>query len=238
MTMTTPITTANVPVLDSGWSATPVFTVSGESLGNVFLHGNMAHIVPVVQPPLPTPPPAASSLTPETAQMQRHQYAFIGKLCKVWGRLVSLLDPNSSGKGWWRWSHKGIARQQADSSLCQEPQAVVIGAQAKAATMAVCFIGWQCQQSQWGWQGGRRCRCKWWHWQWRWLMVVWVCSANYRHHWALTYLWTGSFMSQQGTGHWICAWHPPSPYTPLAPLAVQEKCASAGLAAWKLGLCG
>ena len=75
-TTTTPITTANAPVLDSSLSATPVFTVSGESLGNVFLRGNMAHVIPVVQPP----PPAASSLTPETAQMQRH--------CVTSGRLV------------------------------------------------------------------------------------------------------------------------------------------------------
>ena len=108
ITPTTPI--ANMPVFDSSWSATPVFTISGEPLGIAFLHGNTAYVVPVVPPLPPTPPPATNSSTPETAQTQKHRYVYIGKPRKVWGRLVSLPDPEPDqferiGKG------KGIARR-------------------------------------------------------------------------------------------------------------------------------
>ena len=108
ITPTTPI--ANMPVFDSSWSATPVFTVSGEPLGNAFLHGNTAHVVPLVLPLPPTPPPATNSSTPETAQTQKRRYVFIGKPRKAWGRLVSLPDPEPNQfeqkvKG------KGIARR-------------------------------------------------------------------------------------------------------------------------------
>ena len=91
--------TTNAPVFDSGWSATPVFTVSGEPLGNAFLHGNTAHVVPVPQQPtisLPPPaPPSATISRPETTQTQtqKHRYVFIGKPREAWGRLVSLPDP-------------------------------------------------------------------------------------------------------------------------------------------------
>ena len=71
-TTTTPTAaTANAPVFDSGWSATPVITVSGEPLGNEFLHDNTAHVVPVQQQPMTPPPPPAppsATSTPETAQ--------------------------------------------------------------------------------------------------------------------------------------------------------------------------
>ena len=91
-TITPTSPTANMPVFDSSWSATPVFTVSGEPLGNAFLHGNTAHVVPVVPPPLRPTPPATNSSTPETtqtAQTHKHRYVFIGKPLKAWGRLVS-----------------------------------------------------------------------------------------------------------------------------------------------------
>ena len=89
---------ANVQVFDSSWSATAVFTVSGEPLVNAFLHGNTAHVVPVQQQlTLPLPPPAlppATGLTPELSQeLQKRPYMFIRKLRKAWERLVSLPDP-------------------------------------------------------------------------------------------------------------------------------------------------
>ena len=75
----------------------PVFTVSSEPLGNAFLHGNTAHVVPVQQQPtVPVPPPApppATGSKPEPAQKQQRRYVFIGKPRKVWGRLMSLPDP-------------------------------------------------------------------------------------------------------------------------------------------------
>ncbi|KAH9041055.1 hypothetical protein EDB85DRAFT_2140230 [Lactarius pseudohatsudake] len=40
-------TTTDAQVFDARWSATAVFTVSGEPLGSAFLHGNKARIVPV-----------------------------------------------------------------------------------------------------------------------------------------------------------------------------------------------
>ena len=71
-----------------------MLTLSGEPLGNAFLHGNTAHVVPVVPPPLHrTPPPATNSSTPETAQTQKHRYVFIEKPRKACGPLVSLPDP-------------------------------------------------------------------------------------------------------------------------------------------------
>ena len=84
--------TADGPVFDSSWSATAVFTLSGEPLANAFLRGNTAHVVPVV-PLLPSAPSPATSSTPETAQMQKHRDLFNGKPRKAWGCLVSLPDP-------------------------------------------------------------------------------------------------------------------------------------------------
>ena len=117
-TTTTPTAaTGNAPVFDSSWSATPVFTVSGEPLDNAFLHGNTAHVVPVVPPPPPTPPPV-TSLTPETAQTQtqKHRYVFIGKARKAWGRLVSLPDPDPDQYEQKTIKGKGIARRGRRSS--------------------------------------------------------------------------------------------------------------------------
>jgi hypothetical protein len=71
MMITSP--TTNTQVFDSSWSATAVVTVSGEPLGNAFLQGNTAHVVPVQQPTVPPPPPAPhppTSSTPEPAQKQ------------------------------------------------------------------------------------------------------------------------------------------------------------------------
>ena len=109
ITPTTP--TANMPVFDSSWNATPVFTVSGEPLSNAFLQGNTAHVIPVIPPLPPTPPPSANSSTPETVQTHKHRYMFIGKPRKAWGRLVSLpnLEPD-------RQKGKGIARRGRRSS--------------------------------------------------------------------------------------------------------------------------
>ncbi|KAI9436062.1 hypothetical protein H4582DRAFT_2079203 [Lactarius indigo] len=60
------MTTTDAQVFDGSWSATAVFTVSGESLGSEFLHG----IVPVSQPTTSPPPaattPAAPPLSPPT----------------------------------------------------------------------------------------------------------------------------------------------------------------------------
>ena len=119
--MTTPTAgTANAPVFDSGWSATLVFSVSGDPLGNAFLHGNTAHAVPVSQQPtvplLPPAPPSATISTLETAQTQKHRYVFIGKPRKAWGRLVSLPDPEPDQHE--RKSRKGkaIARRGRRSS--------------------------------------------------------------------------------------------------------------------------
>ncbi|KAI9436041.1 hypothetical protein H4582DRAFT_496407 [Lactarius indigo] len=100
----TTTTTTDAQVFDASWSATAVFTVSGEPLGSAFLHGNKARIVPVSQPTA-SPPPAATTLAapatistspiPEPSQkLQRRRYMFIGKPRKTWGRLVSLPDPN------------------------------------------------------------------------------------------------------------------------------------------------
>ncbi|KAH8983265.1 hypothetical protein EDB86DRAFT_256694 [Lactarius hatsudake] len=55
---TTRTTTANAQVFDASWSATAVFTGSGEPLGSAFLQGNKARIVPVSQP---TASPAAAT---------------------------------------------------------------------------------------------------------------------------------------------------------------------------------
>jgi hypothetical protein len=77
-----------------------VFTVSGEPLGNAFLQGNTAHVVPVQQPTVPPPPPApppATSSTDEPTQKQeqpqKQRHVFIGKPLESWGRLVVLPDP-------------------------------------------------------------------------------------------------------------------------------------------------
>ena len=110
ITLTTP--TANMPVLDSSLSATPVFTVSGELLCQCVLtrkHGTRCSRSPTTATSY-APPPATNSTTPETAQTQKHRYVFIGKPRKAWGRLVSLPDPEPDqfermGKG------KGIARR-------------------------------------------------------------------------------------------------------------------------------
>ncbi|KAI9436837.1 hypothetical protein H4582DRAFT_362379 [Lactarius indigo] len=95
-------TTTDAQVFDASWSATTVFTVSGEPLGSAFLHGNKARIVPVSQPtasPAPTaatpaaPATISTSPIPEPSQkLQRRRYMFIGKPRKTWGRLVSLPD--------------------------------------------------------------------------------------------------------------------------------------------------
>ncbi|KAH9041043.1 hypothetical protein EDB85DRAFT_1886676 [Lactarius pseudohatsudake] len=103
----TTTTTTDAEVFDGSWSATAVFTVSGEPLGSAFLQGNKARIVPVSQPTAsPTaatttpsaPPSFASSPIPEPTQeqqqSQRRQHAFIGKPRKTWGRLVALPDPD------------------------------------------------------------------------------------------------------------------------------------------------
>jgi hypothetical protein len=117
--ITIPSPTTNTQVFDSSWSATAVFTVSGEPLGNAFLQGNTAHVVPVSQPTVPPPPPApppATTSTPEPAQkqeqLQKQRHVFIGKPLKAWGRLVVLPDPDqpeqkitTKGKG------KAIARR-------------------------------------------------------------------------------------------------------------------------------
>ncbi|KAH9036072.1 hypothetical protein EDB84DRAFT_1197633 [Lactarius hengduanensis] len=103
----TTTTTPDAEVFDGSWSATAVFTVSGEPLGSAFLQGNKARIVPVSQP---TASPATATTTPsapasftsspipepmqEQQQSQRRQHAFIGKPRKMWGRLVSLPDPD------------------------------------------------------------------------------------------------------------------------------------------------
>jgi hypothetical protein len=87
--ITIPAATTNTQVFDSSWSATAVFTVSGEPLGNAFLQGNTAHVVPVQQPTVPPPPPAPPPAT--SSQKQRH--VFIGKPLESWGRLVVLPDP-------------------------------------------------------------------------------------------------------------------------------------------------
>jgi hypothetical protein len=121
LAITIPNSTTNTQVFDSSWSATAVFTVSGEPLGNAFLQGNTAHIVPVKQPTAPPPPPApppATSSTPEIAQkqeqLQKQRHVFIRKPLKAWGRLVVLPDPKpdqlerkmtTKGKG------KAIARR-------------------------------------------------------------------------------------------------------------------------------
>ncbi|KAN0136413.1 hypothetical protein V8E53_005781 [Lactarius tabidus] len=92
--------TTNTQVFDSSWSATAVFTVSDEPLGNAFFQGNTAYFVPVQQPTFPPPPPApppATSSTPELAQKhhqaQKQRHVFIGKPLKAWGRFVVLPDP-------------------------------------------------------------------------------------------------------------------------------------------------
>ncbi|KAH9036066.1 hypothetical protein EDB84DRAFT_1437744 [Lactarius hengduanensis] len=100
-------TTTDAEVFDGSWSATAVFTVSGEPLGSAFLQTNKARIVPVSQP---TASPATATTTPsapasftsspiaeptqEQQQSQRRQHGFIGKPRKTWGRLVSLPDPD------------------------------------------------------------------------------------------------------------------------------------------------
>ena len=107
--------TADGPVFDSSWSATAVFTLSGEPLGNAFLRGNTAHVVPVV-PPLPSAPSPATSSTPETAQMQKHRDLFNGKPRKAWGCLVSLPDPEPEQHKQKTIKGKGIARRGRRSS--------------------------------------------------------------------------------------------------------------------------
>lgn len=68
---TTPTAAAtNVQVFDSSWSATAVFTVSGEPLDNEFLHGNTAHVVPVQQQiTVPLPPPVLLPVTSLTSEL-------------------------------------------------------------------------------------------------------------------------------------------------------------------------
>ncbi|KAH9069575.1 hypothetical protein EDB83DRAFT_2373420 [Lactarius deliciosus] len=91
--------TTDAEVFDGSWSATAVFTVSGEPLGSAFLQGNKARIVPVSQP---TASPAAATTTPSapasftassipepTQEQQRRQHAFNGKPRKTWGRLTA-----------------------------------------------------------------------------------------------------------------------------------------------------
>ncbi|KAH9069494.1 hypothetical protein EDB83DRAFT_437758 [Lactarius deliciosus] len=121
-------TTTDAQVFDESWSATAVFTVSGEPLGSAFLQGNKARIVPVSQP---TASPAAATTTPSapasftsssipepTQEQQRRQHAFIGKPRKTWGRLVYLPNPDhdqqeqqkkkTKGKGKMaRWGRRG-----------------------------------------------------------------------------------------------------------------------------------
>ncbi len=115
---TTTMTTADAQVFDRSWSATAVFTVSGEPLGSAVLHGNKARIVP--DPQATVSPSAVATTTTTTIatssipkpaqkqqqqQLQRRQYVFIGKPRKAWGRLVSLPDPEhdqpkgTKGKG-------------------------------------------------------------------------------------------------------------------------------------------
>ncbi|KAI9436874.1 hypothetical protein H4582DRAFT_364219 [Lactarius indigo] len=60
------MTTTDAQVFDGSWSATAVFTISGESLGSEFLHGNKAGIVPVSQP---TTSPALAATTPAAPRL-------------------------------------------------------------------------------------------------------------------------------------------------------------------------
>jgi hypothetical protein len=102
---------------------TPVFTVTGEPLGEAFFEGNMPRVAPT-RPvaPLSTltpnsqsaPPPAcspqstiatglpkalnATSSLPVVPQTQQRQRVFIGKPRKSWGRLVSVPDPEGQQK--------------------------------------------------------------------------------------------------------------------------------------------
>ncbi|KAH9013546.1 hypothetical protein EDB84DRAFT_892532 [Lactarius hengduanensis] len=62
-------TTTDAQVFNVSWSATAVFTVSGEPLGSAFLHGNKTRIVPVSQP---TASPVAAVTTP-TASPHHHR---------------------------------------------------------------------------------------------------------------------------------------------------------------------
>ncbi|KAH9041071.1 hypothetical protein EDB85DRAFT_2272139 [Lactarius pseudohatsudake] len=57
----TTTTTTDAQVFDASWSATVMFTVSGEPPGSAFLHGNKARIVPVSHP---TASPTAATTTP------------------------------------------------------------------------------------------------------------------------------------------------------------------------------
>ena len=83
-------TTTDAQAFDESWSATAVFTVSGEPLGSAFLQGNVARIVP----------PPATSATPQSTQEQPKQrrYVFIGKPLEAWGRIVLLPDPEPEQK--------------------------------------------------------------------------------------------------------------------------------------------
>ena len=98
---TTAITATDKQDFDSSRSATVVFAVSGEPLGNAFLQGTKARIVPVSQPTVPSPRATTTTptitLTPEPAPKQHHlqkcRYVFIGKPRRTWRRLVSLPDP-------------------------------------------------------------------------------------------------------------------------------------------------
>ena len=98
---TTAITAPDKQDFDSSQSATVVFAVSGEPLGNAFLQGNKARIVPVSRPTVPSPrattttPTITSTpeLAPKQHQLQKCRYVFIGKPRRTWRRLVSLPDP-------------------------------------------------------------------------------------------------------------------------------------------------
>ena len=102
---TTTNTTTDSQRFDSSWSATAVFTVSGQPLGHAILQGNEARIVPVPQATvtLPVPPAATTTATlatystpeapPKPQQPQKRRHVFIGKPLKTWGRVVSLPDP-------------------------------------------------------------------------------------------------------------------------------------------------
>jgi hypothetical protein len=136
-------------VFDGSWSATAVFTVSGEPLGSAFLQGNTARIVPA--PQATTPPPATSSIhqpTQEQQQVQKRRYVFVGKPLKGWGRLVSLPDPEpdqpvqkKTTKAMGKTTPAGRrGRKSKRIRLFVEPGAVVGGTEAEEAPTAVCVV--------------------------------------------------------------------------------------------------
>jgi hypothetical protein len=103
---------------------TPVFTVTGELLGEAFFEGNTPRVAPArsVAPLSPLTPisqlalapacsplstiattfspraPDATSSLPVVPQTRRRQYVFIGKPRKSWGRVVSVPNPEEQQK--------------------------------------------------------------------------------------------------------------------------------------------